>query len=135
MGWISKTTKRQISKMKHIMKYLKQFENHNQYYIEIDNDEWDEFETIEMSDSTISKINNMSPFIFTREGDGLEYWHGNSNSSKTLPSDIRFIIIYEGDDEYFYVHTWNLKKDYYYKCDQLEGLKVLLNKIYLNEIS
>lgn len=121
------------------MKHIKLFEEVNEYYkeIDIDGDEWEEFETLQISDLTISKINNLSPFLFETKGHRLEYWYHeekNKRSGKSLPTDILFIIIYEGDDEYFYVHTSNLENHYYYKCDQLEGLKVLLNKIYLNEI-
>ena len=117
------------------MKYLNYFENNrfsdNDYYQEIESDEWDEFEVIKMSDSTISKINKLSPFQFTSQGNGL-YLNIPINLQSTSP--FNYINLYEGEDEYFYAGIGKIDIGYdvecLFKCDQLEGLKVLLNKIY-----
>ena len=123
---------------------IKLFEGFNQdeYYVEINDIEWESFTPLMITKSTIDKINKIIPCQIMDD-----YTEGNFNYLKwtkrkhtsmfsALGFDTRLIIsisIFEAEDEYFYVN-YNIQKSTkstirLYKCDQIDGLKKLLKDI------
>ncbi len=131
------------------MKYLRLFENH-EYYIEIS---WDEFRKavfnwlgdIKGSDDilpfdkkeidyleNICKIHNWKFSTLHRQAlSSNEFSFGSRNDEVQVGIVVggiseRSIIIYKAVDEWYYVERFG--GYLWYKCDQLEGVKKLIEK-------
>ena len=122
------------------MKHIKLFEgfNNDDYYQEIDYDDWwDNREIrIEMSSRTIEVISGILMFwdIDVDDNKDMISAYNQNVSIKNYDYEIK---VYEVDDEYFYVQVTRsypgstpagstFKQLSWYKCDQFDGLKKLL---------
>jgi len=136
------------------MKHIKLYEGFNtdDYYQEINDVEWDRFDPIMMTKSTIEKIQKIIPSVKLHQGTttltngqlkfALLKFNRFSFEKKTeikqwysmtgKKYEIIGLSIFETEDEYFYVsyskriNKDNVAKIEIYKCDQLDGLKKLL---------
>jgi len=140
--------------MKHL-KHINEGFNTDDYYQEINDVEWDRFDPIMMTKSTIDKIKNLIPSVklhegttdceYTRDGKLIKFnrlsYEKKTEIKQNWHTDRWYYIkkyeliglsIFENDDEYFYVcYNKRIDKDNVaiietYKCDQLDGLKKLL---------
>ena len=134
------------------MKHIRLFEGFNtdDYYHEINDVEWDRFDPIMMTKSTIDKIKNLIPSAelhegnqhceFIRDGKLIKFNRLSYEKKTEIKQEWYYIkkyeiiglSIFETEDEYFYVSynkridKDNVAKIEIYKCDQLDGLKKLL---------
>ena len=133
--------------MKHL-KHINEGFNTDDYYQEIHDVEWDRFDPIMMTKSTIEKIQKIIPSVklhqgtlgceLIRDGKLLKFNRFSFEKKTEINSmtgkkyEIIGLSIFETEDEYFYVSYSkridkdNVAKIEIYKCDQLDGLKKLL---------
>jgi hypothetical protein len=104
---------------------IKLFESFtDDYYKEITYDEWGH-SFIMMTESTIKKIRY---FLLTNYGISAILTHKKDPSRDWVQNFLSYEsgdltgIIYESEDEYFYITIFDYKDIKYYKCDQFEGL-------------
>jgi len=104
------------------MKYLKLFEDKE--YEEIKSDDYyNNYTKLTLDKDVINKISSI-----------LTKYELSKNSSKNILNyDSKkggsYISIFLIEDDYYFLHFLVGKSHYYYKCDQLNGLKRILNKI------
>jgi hypothetical protein len=128
------------------MKYLKLFENHNEYYVSVKSSEFNvgssQFNA-EFTESEIHYIcreNNLdfdSVQWFKNEKNRITiydpiWWNGLSEKERRekLRGDSSpefWMFVFKATDEWYYVSVYaNRPDDLLYKCDQLEGLSKLI---------
>jgi hypothetical protein len=133
------------------LKHINEGFNTDDYYQEINDVEWDRFDPIMMTKSTIEKIQKIIPSVklhqgtrdceFIRYGKLLKFNRFSFEKKTEIKQwysmtgkkyEIIGLSIFETEDEYFYVsYSKRIDKDNVaiietYKCDQLDGLKKLL---------
>ena len=118
--------------MKHI-KSIKEKYGTEDYYKEVNEDEWFAFKPLMISDKNINKIEGFARgrFIFEISGLNRSGDYGNIYKYISLRKWSYLLQIYESEDDYFYVYREvengrNVKHNRY-KCDQIDGLEKLIN--------
>lgn len=113
------------------MKYLNNFkENKEDYYIELESTSLNCNYINMMNNSTqyLKKLFHKDKWHIKMDGKKIRYLDGYTMGQSWVYS----ITIYELVDEYFLVHyVTKHKNNYYYKCDQLDGVKEMLNDLYI----
>jgi hypothetical protein len=107
------------------MRHLKLFEGFDggEYYQEVSGDDYtsNNIKMIEMSD----RVKNQIELWFSDDPNNTIYYGMGMNVSCKLG----FIYIYELEDEWFDVFLSGSGNTTFYKCDQLDGLKKLLEDL------
>jgi hypothetical protein len=124
------------------MKHIKNFNESNkeEYYQELGMEEWDTFQPLDISEKFYKRIDSLvdKSIYSTRLG----YGDGDKSSiliigspntharRRMLPTNGKYsCCIFTSDDEWYWVCINSEKalyQDSYYKCDQWEGLLMLL---------
>ena len=107
---------------------IKLFEEYNEYYQEINNDEFLDLSyagnyyfdrIVSFTPSEIQYINNIPQIHLDKGGISLTYYYRHS-----------LLYLYKLPDEWFMVKCiLSNNTNYYYKCDQLEGLKKCIENL------
>ena len=106
---------------------IKLFEEYNQYYTKIDEDEynlvWDTMEILSFTKNEIKSIKSLLPNNIVKEdkNDDEELF------IYTLKKKI-WMRLYKASDEWYYVKSFGLRRTHqqWYKCDQFDGLLRLI---------
>jgi hypothetical protein len=105
------------------MKYLKEYNQHNNSYSEIDSNEWDENispfseidNTIEFTDKDFKIVCNIFKYTLLSPDNKIIYFDIQNRAYN------RNIFIVKHNDEWYYVRLTSSINEFY-KCDQMSGL-------------
>lgn len=115
------------------MKYIKCFENHNKFYKEISEEEFDSIDILKFTSMEQKYIDRIFQLNFIKEKETFLYFNTLLSLRLVFGDKDKGYIgmnIYQLEDEYFLVelpYEKNcLHKIKYFKCDQFEGLLKLI---------
>ena len=118
------------------MKWIKLFEAFdNEYYQEISEEEYEDGHGVSFEqkyyDKLESFLNEPDVLSYKDMTNGADVFDGVYFQRGGMGSFSPYVTIYQDDDEWFYVRIndadeENYKVNYYYKCDQFDGLIKLL---------
>ena len=96
---------------------IKLFEEYNQYYNEINIDEFSDGPILAFTTSEIKYITNKCGIIEYDEFQDMIFYTVEENK----------FVLYKQADEWFLLRYSYKGKNHYYKCDQLDGLIKCIN--------